>query len=67
MSNLELFLLGVAVTLLTATALAPLVWAAIQDGRYNDQQQRLYRERQAPRLTPSAVPVEVPVDRRRVG
>jgi hypothetical protein len=44
MSNLELFLLGLGVTLLTALALAPLIWAAIQDGRYNDEQQQLYRE-----------------------
>ena len=44
MNDLELFVLGVVVTLMTAAALAPLVWAAIQDGRYNDQQQRVYRE-----------------------
>lgn len=44
MNDLELFVLGVVVTLMTAAALAPLVWAAIQDGRYNDQQQRIYRE-----------------------
>ncbi len=44
MNDLELFALGVVVTLMTAAALAPLVWAAIQDGRYNDQQQRFYRE-----------------------
>ena len=44
MSNLALFLLGLGVTLLTALALAPLIWAAIQDGRYNDEQQEVYRE-----------------------
>ena len=44
MSNPELFGLGIVVTLMTAVALAPLVWAAILDGRYNDQQQRVYRE-----------------------
>ncbi len=44
MNDLELFVLGVVVTLMTAAALAPLVWAAIQDGRYNDLQQRVYRE-----------------------
>ena len=44
MSNAELFAFGVLVTLLMAAALAPLIWAAIQDGRYNDQQQALYRE-----------------------
>jgi hypothetical protein len=43
-SNVELFALGLLVTLLTSAALAPLIWAAIQDGRYNDQQQELYRE-----------------------
>jgi len=43
-SNAELFAFGVLVTLLMAAALAPLIWAAIQDGRYNDQQQALYRE-----------------------
>ena len=44
MSNTELFALGVLVTLLMSAALAPLIWAAIQDGRYNDEQQELYRE-----------------------
>ena len=44
MSNLELFLLGLLVTIMMALALAPLIWAAIQDGRYNDEQQQLYRE-----------------------
>jgi hypothetical protein len=53
MSNLELFLLGLVVTFLTAAALAPLIWAAIQDGRYNDEQQQLYRE-QALRAQPAA-------------
>ena len=44
MSNVELFLVGLGVTLLTSLALAPLIWAAIQDGRYNDEQQQVYRE-----------------------
>ena len=57
MSNLELFLLGLGVTLLTALALAPLIWAAIQDGRYNDEQQQLYRE-QALRTSSTAAPAE---------
>lgn len=57
MSNLELFLLGLGVTLLTALALAPLIWAAIQDGRYNDEQQLLYRER-ALRTRATAAPTE---------
>jgi hypothetical protein len=43
-SNAELFALGLLVTLLMSAALAPLIWAAIQDGRYNDEQQELYRE-----------------------
>ena len=57
MSNLELFLLGLGVTLLTAVALAPLIWAAIQDGRYNDEQQQVYRE-QALRAQSVAATVE---------
>ena len=57
MSNLELFLLGLGVTLLTAVALAPLIWAAIQDGRYNDEQQQLYRE-QALRTPSTLAPAE---------
>jgi hypothetical protein len=57
MSNLELFLLGLGVTLLTALALAPLIWAAIQDGRYNDEQQQVYRE-QALRAQSAAAAVE---------
>ena len=61
MSNLELFLLGLAVTLLTAAALAPLIWAAIHDGRYNDEQQHSYREQalraqSAASAEPSGVP-----------
>ena len=44
MSNLELFLLGLGVTLLTAVALALLIWAAIQDGRYNDGRSLLVAE-----------------------
>jgi len=43
-SNAELFAFGLLVTLLMSAALAPLIWAAIQDGRYNDEQQELYRE-----------------------
>ena len=43
-TNLELFALDGVVTLMMAAALAPPVWAAIEDGRYNDQQQRVYRE-----------------------
>jgi len=57
MSNLELFLLGLGVTLLTAVALAPLIWAAIQDGRYNDEQQQVYRE-QALRAQSAAAAAE---------
>ena len=57
MSNLELFLLGLGVTILTAVALAPLIWAAIQDGRYNDEQQQLYRE-QALRAQSAAASAE---------
>lgn len=44
MSNAQLFAFGLLVTLLMAAALAPLIWAAIQDGRYNDEQREIYRE-----------------------
>lgn len=57
MNNIELFAFGLLVTLLTAAALAPLIWAAIQDGRYNDQQQQLYRE-EALRAVAAAVSTE---------
>jgi hypothetical protein len=36
--------LRLVLTPMTTAALAPLVWAATLDGRYNDQQQRVYRE-----------------------
>jgi hypothetical protein len=57
MSNVELFAFGVLVTLLMSAALTPLIWAAIQDGRYNDQQQQLYRE-EALRVAAAGVPTE---------
>jgi hypothetical protein len=40
MSNVGLFVLGCVITAIVAVALAPLVWAAILDGRY-DREQRL--------------------------
>ncbi len=38
MSNLGLFAVGVAVTLLVLAALGLLVWGAILDGRYDNEQ-----------------------------
>ena len=38
MSNIGLFAVGVVVTLLVMAALALLVWGAILDGRYEDEQ-----------------------------
>ena len=38
MSNLGLFAVGVVVTLLVLAALALLVWGAILDGRYENEQ-----------------------------
>ncbi len=38
MSNIGLFAVGTVVTLLVMAALALLVWGAILDGRYEDEQ-----------------------------
>jgi nitrogen fixation-related uncharacterized protein len=38
MSNAALFALGAVVTLLVGAALVLLVWGAILDGRYDDEQ-----------------------------
>ena len=38
MSNIGLFAVGTAVTLLVVAALGLLVWGAILDGRYEDEQ-----------------------------
>ncbi len=40
MSSLGLFAVGVVVTLLVMAALALLVWGAILDGRYEDEQRK---------------------------
>jgi hypothetical protein len=40
MSNLALFILGVVVTAIVAVAVAPLLWAAVLDGRYDREQRR---------------------------
>lgn len=61
MSNLELFVIGFAVTILMCAALAPLIWAAILDGRYNDQQQRLYRDLIRPTSATAAVVEPAPL------
>jgi hypothetical protein len=52
-----LFACGLLVTLLLSAALAPLMWAAIQDGRYSDQPQQLYRQ-EALRAAAAAIPAE---------
>ena len=41
MSNLVLFAVGTVVSMLVFIAMAIVVWAAIQDGRYNTEQQLL--------------------------
>ncbi len=38
MSNIGLFAVGAVVTLLVVAALALLVWGAVLDGRYEDEQ-----------------------------
>ena len=43
MSNVALFALGAAVTLLVGGAIALLVWGAILDGRYDDEQRAARR------------------------
>ncbi|MGI9146137.1 MAG: hypothetical protein ACR2IK_06275 [Chloroflexota bacterium] len=58
MSNPQLFVVGLAVTILMCAALAPLIWAAILDGRYNDQQQRLYRGDLIPPVSTTAAVAE---------
>lgn len=40
MSNIGLFAVGSVVTLLVMGALALLVWGAILDGRYDDEQRK---------------------------
>ena len=49
-SNVGLFLLGVAVTIPAAAGIAALIFAAMADGRENDriQAQRLSRETPSP-------------------
>ena len=66
MSNAELFAFGLLVTLVMSAALAPLIWAAIQDGRYNDQQQQLYRE-EARRAAAAAIPAKAAIPAERGG
>ena len=41
MSNVALFLLGLGITALVAAAVAPLLWAAVLDGRYDREQRQL--------------------------
>ena len=43
------------------SSFAALIWAAVQDGRYNDEQQLMYREqaRRASTAAPAAKPSDV--------
>lgn len=53
MSNVGLFVMGFFVTLLVVASLGLLVWGAIMDGRYDDEQRVAEADRAAPqRETP---------------
>jgi hypothetical protein len=41
MSQLGLFLLGTGITAVVGLAVAPLLWAAVLDGRHDREQRRL--------------------------
>jgi hypothetical protein len=56
MSTVGLFIAGAAVTMIVATALGLLVWAAILDGR--EQQEREAAEKLEPRPGPSGTKLE---------
>lgn len=44
MSSVALFALGMAVTLLVGASISLLVWGAILDGRYDDEQRAAARD-----------------------
>jgi hypothetical protein len=48
---------GLWVASILSAALAPLIWAAMENGGYNDQQQRLSRQ-EALRVAAAAMPAE---------
>ena len=48
MSSLALFALGIAVTLLVGASISLLVWGAILDGRYDDEQREATRGERRP-------------------
>jgi hypothetical protein len=48
MSSLALFVLGIAVTLLVGASISLLVWGAILDGRYDDEQREAARADRRP-------------------
>ena len=51
MSNPEIFIVGVVITLLVAIALVPLIWAAVLDGR--DEQESRARTQARPQDAPA--------------
>ena len=58
MTTQDLVILNVLAVVVLLAVLVPLVWAAIQDGRYNDQWQRVYREQgEVMRARPSAIEI----------
>jgi hypothetical protein len=48
MSNVALFMLGVGVTLLVGASMTLLIWGAILDGRYEEQQRAAERDESLP-------------------
>jgi hypothetical protein len=48
MSSVALFALGMAVTLLVGASISLLVWGAILDGRYDDEQRASVRDDRRP-------------------
>lgn len=55
MSNIGLFAVGVAVTLLVVASLALLVWGAILDGRYENEQRAVAEDGSTPARQDSAL------------
>ena len=53
MSNIGLFAVGVVVTLLVVAALALLVWGAILDGRYENEQRAAAEDARRARQDPA--------------
>ena len=53
MSNIGLFAVGAVVTLLVVAALALLVWGAVLDGRYENEQQAAAEDARRARQDPA--------------